>query len=144
MNPTHSIRELSTSADLEMTYPVMNELRPHLSFQDFISIYEEARQKDQYTLVGIFQDQELAGVMGYRVLIDYVHGRHLYIDDLVIKETLRSHGLGAELLTYAETVRGKLNCKGLRLSTGIDNHGGKRFYERHDWHLRSITYKKGF
>jgi len=36
--------------------------------------------------------------MGYRLLHDFVHGRHLYIDDLVVTSRLRSSGLGAELL----------------------------------------------
>ena len=42
--------------------------------------------------------------MGYRFLHDYVHGKHVYIDDLVTTAAIRSQGAGAKLLKYAEMI----------------------------------------
>ncbi len=62
-------------------------------------------------------------------------------DDLVSTESQRSKRLGEQLLTYAEKLAKKMRCKGLRISTGIDNELGKKFYERHNWKLRAAVYK---
>lgn len=80
--------------------------------------------------------------MGYRIITDFVHGRHLYIDDLVTSEEVRSQGHGATLLKYAEAMAKQKGCSNLRLCTGIDNEGGKRFYEKNSWNLRAVVYKK--
>jgi hypothetical protein len=34
------------------------------------------------------------------------------------------------------------NYTGLRLSTGVDNKDGMRFYEREHWMLRAVVFKK--
>lgn len=138
-------RRLTTAKnrhDLERFYPVMKELRQDLSFSDYLQTYENAYAADGYEIVALEDDSQVLAVMGYRILHDYVHGKHLYIDDLVSIESQRSKGLGAELLTHAEETAKKLGCKGLRLCTGIENEMGKKFYERHGWVLRAVAYKK--
>ena len=136
------IRELRTPAELRLGYPVLRELREGLSLRDFLSIYKKARAADGYALVGLFRGGSCAAVMGYRVLHDYVHGAHLYVDDLVTSAAFRSQGLGAELLGYADKRAKALKCRKLRLCTGTDNTAGRRFYEREGWALRSVVYKK--
>ncbi len=80
--------------------------------------------------------------MGFRTLFDFVHGKHLYVDDLVTAEKHRSKGIGATLLQWAETEATNTGCRGLRLCTGIQNDTAKRFYEREGWHLRAVAFKK--
>ncbi len=128
--------------DLERFYPVMKELRKELSYQDFLNLYEQAHKADGYEVVGYEINGKVVAVMGYRVLHDLVHGKHLYIDDLVSTESHRSKGLGAKLLAHAETLAKEYSCKGLRLCTGIENESGKKFYERNGWNLRAVAYKK--
>ena len=133
-----------TKSDLVRFYPVMKELRLELSYNDYLTIYEKAHAADGYEIVGLESGAEIMAILGYRVLTDYVHGRHLYIDDLVSTSKQRSKGFGAKLLAHAEEVARELNCKSLRLSTGIDNEGGQKFYEREGWELKSVVYKKKF
>ncbi len=128
--------------DLERFFPVMKELRKDLSFEDYVTIFTDAQEADGYEMVAIESDNVILAVMGYRILHDFAHGKHLYIDDLVSTESHRSLGLGAELLRYAEDLAKELACNGLRLCTGIENERGRKFYERHDWKLRSFAYKK--
>lgn len=128
--------------DLERFYPVMKELRKDLSYQDFLSLYEKAHEADGYEVVGFEINGKVLAVMAYRILHDLVHGKHLYIDDLVSTESQRSKGLGAKLLAHAEKIAKENSCKGLRLCTGIENESGKKFYERNGWSLRAVAYKK--
>jgi ribosomal protein S18 acetylase RimI-like enzyme len=80
--------------------------------------------------------------MGHRVLHDFVHGKHLYIDDLVTTVSHRSKGIGALLLKRAEVDAQQLGCQSLRLCAGVSNEDGKRFYEKQQWQFRSVVYKK--
>lgn len=128
--------------NLERCYPIMKELRPHLSIEIFFSIYEQSHESDGYEMVAIEMDNEIIAVMGYRFLTDYVRGKHVYIDDLVSTEKVRSQGLGAELLKFAEDIARKNNCKTLRLCTGIENERGVQFYDRNGWTKRAHAYTK--
>lgn len=131
-----------TESDLERCFPVMKELRPHLNFDDYLSIYEEAHRNDGYQIVAIEENGQILAVMGYRILSDYVRGKHVYIDDLVSSEAVRSKGLGAELLKYAEGIAKNINCNTLRLCTGIENERGAKFYEKNGWIKRAFAYAK--
>lgn len=128
--------------DLERCYPVMKELRPHLSFDDYISIYNESHTADGYEIVAVEEKGQILAVMGYRFLSDYVRGKHVYVDDLVSTEKARSQGLGAELLKLAEKIAESNGCKSLRLCTGIENERGVKFYDRNGWTKRAFAYTK--
>lgn len=128
--------------DIERFYPVMKELRTELSLEEYLKSYEAAHAADGYEIVALEDDGGILAVMGYRVLHDFVHGKHLYIDDLVSSEKARSQGLGSRLLKYAEDLARELGCRGLRLCTGIENERGKSFYEREGWKARALAYKK--
>lgn len=133
---------MSTPDELERSYHVLLELRTGLSRGDFKELRAAAGSADGYKLVGAYDEGECVGVMGYRVLHDFVHGKHLYIDDLVVTAKRRSKGVGAAFLTHAEEVARDLGCKGLRLCTGIDAKDAQRFYEKNGWKLRAVAYKK--
>jgi len=128
--------------DLERCYPVMKELRPHLGYEEYLAIYEQAHRADQYEIVAVEIEGEVVAVMGYRILSDFVRGRHLYVDDLVATAKARSQGLGAELLRFAEGVAKEQGCASLRLCTGIENERGTAFYEREGWKKRAFAYVK--
>ncbi|MBC7457950.1 MAG: GNAT family N-acetyltransferase [Bdellovibrionaceae bacterium] len=133
---------INTPENLKRCFRIMKELRPHLEYQAFADIYEYAHEADGYEIVGLEKDGQIVAVMGYRFLYDYVHGKHVYIDDLVTTESVRSKGAGSQLLKYAESIAQQHNCMNLRLCTGIENEQGKKFYERNGWNVRAIVYKK--
>lgn len=136
------ITVLKTQSELEQAYPLMKELRPHITLQNFLDIYYQSNKTTGYEIAALTKDNQILAIMGYRILFDYVHGKHCYIDDLVSTEQQRSKGYGAELLKYAEQFAKDNQCTGLRLCTGIENERGKKFYETNGWNLRAIVYKK--
>lgn len=136
------LRTLKTSKEIEAVYPVIRELRQELSLGEYMSAIQLAQAANNYTLVGMFNDNICLALIGFRWLTDLAHGKHLYVDDLVVVRSHRSQGLGATLLRFAEQEALRTNCRGLRLCTGVDNEGGKRFYERNGWLQRSVAYKK--
>lgn len=130
-----------TGKTLEKVFPLLKELRPQLDMETYERLYKEAKLRDDYKLVGFVRGDFCVGLMGFRVLYDFVHGKHVYVDDLVVTKDLRSGGIGKKLLDYAVDEAKKLGCQGLRLSTGFENQDGRRFYEREGWSLRSVSYK---
>lgn len=142
MHPSLTIREIQTPEELKTVFPILQELRTNLTWDSFYKLYSQARETSRYTLVGYFEGDQCQALMGYRILYDFVHAKHLYIDDLVTAEKYRSKGIGATLLKWAENEATAQECNGLRLCTGIQNDSGKRFYEREGWTLRAIAFKK--
>jgi GNAT superfamily N-acetyltransferase len=136
------LRTIETEDELAVAFSILVELRPHLTHAVFRPLYCAARENDGYTLVGVFEGVNCFAVMGYRVLYDFVHGKHLYVDDLVVTEQRRGNGLGEKLLTEAENRARALECVSLRLCTGVQNTDGMRFYERCGWEQRSVVFKK--
>lgn len=136
------IRKIENPEDLEIVFPIIKELRPHLNFSEYTSLVSEASKRDEYEMVAAYDNDHYVGAMGFRILFDFVHGKHLYVDDLIVIQSYRSRGIGARLLKYVEQIAIEKKCKGLRLCTGIDNENAKRFYERESWQLRSVVYKK--
>lgn len=137
-----SIYKVETELELKECFPILQELRPHLKFEEFLDIYKQSQKHDGYEIICIRKNNEVVALMGYRILYDFVRGRHLYIDDLVTTEKVRSTGLGAKLLKYAEELAPKLGCKVLRLCTGIENEKGIKFYEKNNWTKRAYAYTK--
>jgi GNAT superfamily N-acetyltransferase len=134
-------RRLQTEAELKSVYPLMRQLREALSESDFISRIQAAQKESQYELLGFFEGPHCQALIGYRILTDLVHGRHLYIDDLVVDQIARSKGLGANLLKKIKEIGREKNCQRLRLCTGVENERGKNFYERNGWKFRAVVYK---
>jgi GNAT superfamily N-acetyltransferase len=134
------IRELH-GPDALHAYPVWCELRPHLDEAAFSAVLREA---PGYRIVGAFVEGRCVGALGGRVLLDFVHGRHFYVDDRIVRESERSKGIGARLFAFAEALGRNERCVSVRLSTGVENAGARRFYEREQWRRRSVVYKKPF
>ncbi len=130
------------SNDLKRFFELLKELRPHLTLVSFKKIFSEAQKSSSYQMIGIEDETGLVALMGYRILHDFVHGKHIYIDDLVSKEASRSKGYGTILLKHAEEIAKENGCTNLRLCTGIENEAGKKFYEKNNWNLRAVVYKK--
>jgi GNAT superfamily N-acetyltransferase len=127
---------------LDRGFLILKELRTELTHEEFHSIYNEAHSRDGFNFIAALDNEQMIAIMGYRILFDFVHGKHLYIDDLVTSRAMRGRGVGAKLLKEAERIALNQGCKGLRLCTGISNDDGKRFYEREGWNCRAVAYKK--
>ncbi len=133
---------IKTEAELRTAFPVLQELREALEWSKFLEVYTHSQAQDQYQIAGIQEQGRWIALIGYRILWDFVHFKHLYVDDLVVTASERSRGLGAKLLRFAEAEACAQGCALVRLSTGVQNTSGMRFYEREGMALRSVTYKK--
>lgn len=137
--------DITQATELQSAFLLMQDLRPGLEFSQFKRLVcdQAAYQADYRLLAAVDPDTgKLLALAGIRTLLDFVHGEHWYIDDLVTHPDHRSQGVGARFLKWIESEAVRAGILYLRLSTGVSHEPGKRFYEREGWGLRAVTYKK--
>jgi ribosomal protein S18 acetylase RimI-like enzyme len=127
------MKVVETEAELRACYPVMKELRPHLSSEDAF-VAQVMRQREQgYHILAAWETGETGEVValaGYRLQENTVYGRFLYVDDLVAGEPHRSRRWGALLLGKLTVFAEEAQCARLVLDTGLSNVLAQRFYFR--------------
>lgn len=139
---TIAISHAETDADISACFPVMQALRPHLASPQEL-LERIRRQADQgYRLLAAWSDDSVVGAAGYRMQENLIRGRFCYVDDLVVAETHRRQGIGAQLLD-ACAVEAQADCiQRLTLDTGLDNLLGQRFYFRYGMLPASLRFAK--
>lgn len=111
-------------------FPLMHQLRPHLSSADEFVERWQRQARSGYRLAAQFLDDEPVALTGFRIHENLVHGRHLYVDDLVADGAARSRGYGGRLFKYLIEAAKAEGCAKLLLDTPVANAGAHRFYYR--------------
>ena len=124
------IRHIESDADLAASFPVMQELRPHLSDRAAYQAQVAQQRKQGYRLLAAWRDGVIVGLAGYRLQDNLLYGRFVYVDDLVVSASLHRSGLGARLLQAARQQAMTLDCRHFVLDTGFHMALAQRFYFR--------------
>ena len=128
--PSLDMRFADDEDNVAACYPLMRQLRPHLtSAAEFIERWRRQTSAG-YRLLAIWRGEEPIVLAGFRVQDNLVHGFHLYVDDLVTLETARSSGYGQQMIARLAAEGRKLGCSKLVLDTPLTNVLGHRFYYR--------------
>ncbi|MCA9770833.1 MAG: GNAT family N-acetyltransferase [Myxococcales bacterium] len=123
------IEECVTSAALEAVGPVLLELRTHVDPATLSDRVARARTSG-YRLYGAWEGARVVGAMGLRPVDNLAFGFHLYVDDLVVRETDRSRGVGEAMIRFAEQLARGWGAGFLRLDSGFARTRAHAFYER--------------
>jgi GNAT superfamily N-acetyltransferase len=133
-NDTLILRHAETDADYLACFPVMRELRPHLSDANaFIAQVRRQAAHGYRILLAAVNDsdgQTAVGLAGYRRQENLLYGQFLYIDDLVTLADQRSTGVGAALIDALRQQARNAGCAKLVLDTGLANARAQCFYFR--------------
>jgi GNAT superfamily N-acetyltransferase len=137
-----TLRHAESESEVAACFPVMVQLRPHLaSVEEFVT--RVARQRaDGYRLLAAWRDGTPVALAGYRLQENLIHGRFLYVDDLVTAESERRGGLGAKLLDAVAEEARRSGCPWLVLDTAIDNVFAHRFYYRQGMLARALRFRR--
>jgi ribosomal protein S18 acetylase RimI-like enzyme len=129
-------------ADIAACFSLMQQLRPHLTSAEELVTRVRRQQAEGYRLLALWSARGPRALAGFRLTENLVHGRFLYIDDLVVDAAERSNGLGAILLTHLKDEARRLGCAKLVLDTGIDNVPAQRFYAREGLRNTSLRFSE--
>jgi GNAT superfamily N-acetyltransferase len=130
------IRVAVSGKDLRRCYPVVAELRPHLSEAAFVAQVRRQRRAG-FRLVYLEADGAIQSVAGYRLSENLAWGRFLYVDDLVTRAATRSQGWGRRLFTWLLARARAAGCDQLHLDSGVQRFGAHRFYLRQGMDITS-------
>ena len=111
-------------------YPLIVQLRPLLaSPEDWLSRWRR-QAEEGYRLISLHEGHEAIGLAGFRVQENLVHGRFLYVDDLVTDTKIRGQGHGERLIQHLFQHAASVGCTKLLLDTPMVNLPAQRFYRR--------------
>ena len=124
---------------LTEVYPVLHELRTDLSESGFRELYSQA-YPEGYRVIGLFDDDECRAVAGYHLSHGFMHGRFMYIDDLVTADRWRSKGYGRALNDHLLAKARAAGCSNVQLDSGTQRTDAHRFYFREDYVINSFHF----
>lgn len=112
------------------TWPVMRQLRPHLTETSYVAMVERMRETEGFRLTAVVQDGQIRAVAGFRRLEMLYSGGILSIDDLVSDEAHRSAGHGKRLLDWLKAEARATGCTQVHLDSRLSRTDAHRFYQR--------------
>lgn len=135
-------RHAETDEDLRACWPLMKELRPHLHDAQSLIERVDRMRAEGYRIVGIWRDDEVMALGGYRLQENLIYGRFLYLDDLVTRRSARGEGWGQRLLTEVTRLAAEAGCHQLVLDTGLSNTLAQRFYLRQGLSSSAVRFSR--
>ena len=129
MSETGGTTTLAKDADqIARCYEVMRELRPHIATREAFVAQVQRQQRQGYLLAFLEAAGEIRAVAGYRFVEFLFQGPHLYVDDLVTRESDRSAGYGGALFDWLVAQARAHGCATLELDSGVQRFDAHRFY----------------
>jgi ribosomal protein S18 acetylase RimI-like enzyme len=109
---------------------VLLQLRPQFRTpEDFVARVAIQRQQ-AYRLLAVWDGCRPVALAGYRQLDNLIHGRFIYVDDLVTDAGERGHGHGERLIEALREIGRNQQCVKLVRDTALSNVLAQRFYFR--------------
>jgi GNAT superfamily N-acetyltransferase len=124
------IRIATTDEEIQSTYCLMKQLRPHILESDYVQIVRTQSEESGYRIVTLREDEQIVCLSGVRTSHSLAWGKYLYVDDLVTDEQQRSKGAGEAMLNWLIDYARKNQCAELHLDSGVQRHQAHRFYLR--------------
>jgi len=137
-----ALRHAETDTDVAACFPVMALLRPHLANAEELVARIARQHQAGYRLLAAWRDGVPVALAGYRTEENLIHGRFVYVDDLVTAADERGGGLGARLLDAVTEEGRKAGCVRLVLDTALDNVLAHRFYYRQGLLARALRFSR--
>ncbi len=131
------IQPMRTPEEIRLCYPVMVQLRPHLTEADFVGRVLRQFAGQSYHLAAVVSEGAVTAVAGYRFVENLFSGRILYVDDLVADEHRRSQGHGGMLMDWLVAEAKSGGCNALELDSGAHRFAAHRFYLAKRMEIRS-------
>jgi len=138
-----SIHIAESDEQVAACFPVMHELRPHLKHAAELVSRVRAQQPEGYVLAySTGTDGKPAGCMGFRRQTRLVHGKVIYVDDLVTLADQRSGGHGKALIAWLEELARREGIGVIDLDSGTHRTDAHRFYLRERFAITAFHFLK--
>lgn len=123
-------KHFDSISEIKQCFELMKVLRPGLVSEDNFAQQIVRQQKDSYRILGVMNDETLVAIAGYREAENLVHGKYLYVDDLVTLPDFRGKNFGEVLLNEISDIAKAKGISKVVLDTRLDNSKAQKFYYR--------------
>ncbi|KRA17260.1 MULTISPECIES: GNAT family N-acetyltransferase [unclassified Lysobacter] len=136
----HDIRILSGEDELRAIWPLVSQLRPEFDEARFLAqIQRQIAQGCRVTV--LFDDGGAPRAFAcWRVMEMLAVGLHVYVDDLVTDQTVRSRGYGKAMLDWLKAEALRLGCARLQLDSGTQRRDAHAFYLREGLRIEAFHF----
>ena len=124
-----TLRELATMAEMKASYTLLLQLNPKME----ATAYENMLQQmipHNYKQVGVYKADQLVGLSGYWINTKLYCGKYIEMDNVIVDEAYRSHGIGKLLSNWILEKALAEDCKSIHLDAYAHNKKAHRFYFR--------------
>jgi ribosomal protein S18 acetylase RimI-like enzyme len=125
-----TLSHAETDADISACFDVMRQLRTKLHTPEELVTTVRRQRAQGYRLLALWEDGKPVALAGYRCLDNMIHGRFLYVDDLITDADARGRRHGERLLDELRALGRAETCQRLVLDTALGNVLAQRFYVR--------------
>lgn len=94
-------------------------------------------------MFGVFEGEELVTYAGAYIQTNLYYKRHLFIDDLVTYDSVRSRGYGDAMIEYLTNYAKVGGCENIVLSSGLSRLDAHNFYDKQNFDKKSYVFLKG-
>ncbi|HTL89787.1 MAG TPA: GNAT family N-acetyltransferase [Leptolyngbya sp.] len=121
-------------------FSTLSQLRPQLQQETFL---DQVRRQQQggYRLAFIDEEAQVIAVAGFRISERLACGRFMYVDDLIVDQTMRSQQYGQHLFDWLIHYATQHQCKALDLDSGVQRFEAHRFYLRQRMSISSHHFR---
>lgn len=132
---SHIILEAKTDTEIKSLYPVLHELRPHVTSET--QLLQMVRQMiDEEGCYFMYIKDTVEGsseakpvsVLSYRILHCLFYGTQMYIMDVVTLSSAKKKGYAGALMDYAIEKGKEEKCNVVTLDSGYTRKDAHRFY----------------
>ena len=118
----------NSQTQLSESYPLIAQLRPHLTLDGFLTQVARMQRDSGYQLVCLSVDGSIRAAAGIRSA-EWLHtGKYLEIDELITNADDRSQGYGSHLFDWLCNYARETHCNQIRLVSGVQRERAHQFY----------------
>ena len=141
--PIH-VREL-TPPEIEAALPLVRQLNPERTIEDLENSLPHMIQAG-FRCAGAFLDEasECVAVAGIWIGYRFWCGKYIDIDNIVVAESHRSRGIGAELIRWTEDLGRSEGCRISVLDAYTHNRASHRLYHRLGYEIYGFHFVKKY
>lgn len=135
------IRELTTESEFRDAYPVLSQLRDHLTVEAYLDRLAQMGENG-YRLFAAYEEEGIVGVVGGAKRLNFYNGPHIFVYDLVTDEERRSEGFGSEMLSFVHSWAREESCEHVTLESGLWRERAHEFYEELGYEKFCYSFRK--
>lgn len=97
-----------------------------------------------YECIGVYDGEELIGICGLWILNKLYAGKHIEPDNVFIKQSYRSQGVGKLMMDFLFDYAREIGCEGSEVNCYVRNEKGRKFWEQQGYEPLAVHFFKKF